>query len=88
MIIMAMTVRVSVMRVIMSATLPAPPEPKRQCGRYQYLNNRFHWMPPDVPLGLSAPEILMIMFVSIVIMIVVIMVIAAADEAEGQCNGN
>jgi hypothetical protein len=30
----------------------------------------------------------MIMFVSIVIMIVVIMVIAAADEAEGQCNGN
>ncbi|MDP6035608.1 MAG: hypothetical protein QGG55_06140 [Verrucomicrobiota bacterium] len=45
-------------------------------------------MPPDVPLGLSAPEILMIMFVSIVIMIVVIMVIAAADEAEGQCNGN
>ena len=45
-------------------------------------------MPLDAPLGLLAPEFLMIMFVSIVIMSIVIMVIAAADEAEWQCDGD
>ena len=39
---MPMPVRESVMRVIMPATFPASPEPKRQCGSYQYLNKRFH----------------------------------------------
>ena len=48
-------------------------------------------MPLDIHLGILAPGfsiIMIIMFVSIVIMTVVIMVIAAADEAEGQCDGD
>ena len=48
-------------------------------------------MPLDTRMGLFAPGFSMIMitmFVSIVIMTVVIMVIAAADEAEGQCDGD
>ena len=84
MIIMPMCV--SVMRVIMPASLPAPSEPKRQCGSYQYLNKRFHWMPLDTRMGLFAPGFSMIMITMFVS--VMIMVIAAADEAEGQCNGN
>ena len=83
---MPMPMCVSVMRVIMPATLPAPPEPKRQCGSYQYLNNRFHWMPLDAPLGLLAPGLLMIM--AIMFVSIVIMVIAAADEAKWQCDGD
>ena len=46
-------------------------------------------MPLDTRMGLLAPGFLMIMaimFVSVVIMSVVIMVIAAANEAERQCN--
>ena len=75
---------VSVMRVFMPASLPAPSEPKQQCGSYQYLNKRFHWMPLDTRMGLLAPGFLMIM--AIMFVSVVIMVIAAANEAERQCN--
>ena len=87
MIIMPMCV--SVMRVIMPATLPAPSEPKRQCGSYQYLNKRFHWMTLDIHLGILAPGFSMIMitmFVSIVIMTVVILmaILAFFDFALGN----
>ena len=43
-------------------------------------------MPLDIHLGILAPGFSMIMITMFVS--VVIMVIAAADEAEGQCNGN